>query len=281
MEWLNSILNGENGSAFQLVMITLALVVILVLLVWLFKRIAGTPARRASRNRVPRLSITDVTAVDDKRFLVLARRDNVEHLLLIGGSNDLVVETDIVRAQQGQQRGPQQGAPASREMAETPAPVAAKDEAVAASVVGAAALATTVQASAETQSPAEETTPAVETSVETVSAPETGTEPAIVPDTAEEVEISAPADDFGVLHETLETEATAAKGVEDELANALDASLPADLDAEISQQLDVALTSGELDIPTETETPPADPKEEGSNEDDMQKLLRELAAETR
>ncbi|MEL7429106.1 MAG: hypothetical protein AAFN43_03810 [Pseudomonadota bacterium] len=278
MEWLNSLLNGENGSAFQLVMITLALVVILVLLVWLFKRIAGTPARRASRNRVPRLSITDVTAVDDKRFLILARRDNVEHLLLIGGSNDLVVETDIVRTQLGQQRAQQPGTPAARDVAETAVPVAAG--VVGAAAAGAALTATTEE-SAATESPAEETTQVRETIVETASSPEADIQPATALDTAEVTEVASPADDLEVLQEALETEATAAKNVEDELTDALDASLPADLDAEISQQLDVALTSGELDIATEIETASTDSKGNGAEEDDMQKLLRELAAETR
>src|SRR5581483_1340423 len=35
--------------------------------------------------------------VDGRRRLVLVRRDNVEHLLMIGGPADLVVEPNIVR----------------------------------------------------------------------------------------------------------------------------------------------------------------------------------------
>jgi hypothetical protein len=49
------------------------------------------------RNRRARLAVMDATAVDDKRRLVLVRRDDVEHLILIGGPTDVVVETHIVR----------------------------------------------------------------------------------------------------------------------------------------------------------------------------------------
>ena len=47
--------------------------------------------------RMPRLAVIDAAAVDGRRRLVLVRRDNVEHLLMIGGPADLVVEPNIVR----------------------------------------------------------------------------------------------------------------------------------------------------------------------------------------
>jgi flagellar protein FliO/FliZ len=50
------------------------------------------------RGRQPRLALIEVTGVDARRSLVLVRRDNVEHLLMIGGPTDLVVEPNIVRA---------------------------------------------------------------------------------------------------------------------------------------------------------------------------------------
>jgi flagellar protein FliO/FliZ len=49
------------------------------------------------RTRQPRLGIVDVYDLDRQRQLILLRRDNVEHLLLIGGPNDVVIETNIVR----------------------------------------------------------------------------------------------------------------------------------------------------------------------------------------
>jgi len=45
--------------------------------------------------------VIDAAAVDGRRRLVLVRRDNVEHLLMIGGPTDIVVEPNIVRATPG------------------------------------------------------------------------------------------------------------------------------------------------------------------------------------
>jgi len=54
-----------------------------------------------NRGRMPRLAVIDAAAVDGRRRLVLVRRDNVEHLLMIGGPSDIVVEPNIVRAMPG------------------------------------------------------------------------------------------------------------------------------------------------------------------------------------
>ncbi|MCW6506474.1 flagellar biosynthetic protein FliO [Hyphomicrobiales bacterium BP6-180914] len=50
------------------------------------------------RTRQPRLGVVDAFDLDRQRQLVLVRRDNVEHLLMIGGPNDVVIEAAIVRA---------------------------------------------------------------------------------------------------------------------------------------------------------------------------------------
>ncbi|MEQ1718012.1 MAG: hypothetical protein ABL907_18895 [Hyphomicrobium sp.] len=47
-----------------------------------------------------RLEVMDHANVDGRRRLVLVRRDNVEHLIMIGGPVDVVVETGI-----GESRG--------------------------------------------------------------------------------------------------------------------------------------------------------------------------------
>jgi hypothetical protein len=66
---------------------------------WLVRRFAGgSIGGGATRGRMPRLAVIDAAAVDGRRRLVLVRRDNVEHLLIIGGPTDVVVETNIVRA---------------------------------------------------------------------------------------------------------------------------------------------------------------------------------------
>lgn len=48
-----------------------------------------------ARGRQSRLKVMDSVALDARRRLVLIRRDNVEHLLLIGGPADVIVENGL------------------------------------------------------------------------------------------------------------------------------------------------------------------------------------------
>ena len=74
---------------------------------WLVRRFANNRiGANTQRGRMPRLAVIDAAAVDGRRRLVLVRRDNVEHLLMIGGPSDIVVETNIVRAMPGRDMAP-------------------------------------------------------------------------------------------------------------------------------------------------------------------------------
>lgn len=42
-----------------------------------------------------RVSIEDITYIDSKRKLILIKRDNVEHLILISNDRELVIEEKI------------------------------------------------------------------------------------------------------------------------------------------------------------------------------------------
>jgi flagellar protein FliO/FliZ len=59
---------------------------------------AGALSSAGARGRQPRLAVVDSAPIDGRRRLVIVRRDNVEHLVMIGGPSDVVVETNIVRA---------------------------------------------------------------------------------------------------------------------------------------------------------------------------------------
>ena len=65
------------------------------LLAWAARRfgLAGRVAVRPGRRR--RTLVVEATALDAKRRLVLVRRDDVEHLILLGPASDLVVEQCI------------------------------------------------------------------------------------------------------------------------------------------------------------------------------------------
>ena len=81
--------------------LVIALLVVLVAAagaIFLVRRLgAGGRHDGAARGRVSRLAMVDSTSIIDGRKLVIVRRDNVEHLLLIGGATDVLVEGNIVR----------------------------------------------------------------------------------------------------------------------------------------------------------------------------------------
>jgi flagellar biogenesis protein FliO len=86
-----------------------AVLALIAVAAWLVRRFAGNRlGTNTNRGRMPRLAVIDAAAVDGRRRLVLVRRDNIEHLLMIGGPTDIVVEANIVRAtparEQSQQR---------------------------------------------------------------------------------------------------------------------------------------------------------------------------------
>ncbi len=51
--------------------------------------------RRVRGRKGQRLAISEYHEIDETRRLVLIRRDETEHLLLIGGAQDIVVESGI------------------------------------------------------------------------------------------------------------------------------------------------------------------------------------------
>jgi flagellar protein FliO/FliZ len=108
----------------QAVTFVFAFVAVLALIgvaAWLVRRFAGSRlGTNTSRGRMPRLAVIDAAAVDGRRRLVLVRRDNIEHLLMIGGPTDIVVESNIVRANAARDQMPQR--PAVGGGAEPPQP---------------------------------------------------------------------------------------------------------------------------------------------------------------
>jgi hypothetical protein len=98
---LRSIFGIELSSAAQFVIAGVVIFILLALFALVLRRLAGGRLRvkgqGAARARQPRLGVIDIYDLDQQRQLVLLRRDNVEHLIMIGGPNDVVVEASIVR----------------------------------------------------------------------------------------------------------------------------------------------------------------------------------------
>jgi len=86
-----------------------------LLLVYIVRLVFGRRIRApGARNRPRRLDIVDVFDLDKERQLVIVRRDNTEHLLLIGGPNDVLVEGAISRVEGMQGRAETGRAEATR-----------------------------------------------------------------------------------------------------------------------------------------------------------------------
>lgn len=75
-----------------------ALVFVLALIgvvAWIGRRMGFLGHVTMRRANTGRLGVVEAVAIDAKRRLVLVRRDGVEHLVLLGPSTELVVETGI------------------------------------------------------------------------------------------------------------------------------------------------------------------------------------------
>lgn len=77
----------------------IAVLVLIALCAWLLRRFGGRALSSVGgRGRQPRLAVIDAATVDARRKLILVRRDDVEHLVMIGGPTDVVIEQNIVHA---------------------------------------------------------------------------------------------------------------------------------------------------------------------------------------
>src|ERR1700722_4131498 len=128
MQWLNELPFADN-RVLQIGFLAACGIAALIVLAILY-RLAFAHRLRVpgGRTRQPRLGVGDAFSLDGQRQLVLIRRDNIEHLVMIGGPNDVLVESQINRAvapaRDGNQASPLLGpsAPARRTEA---APLAA------------------------------------------------------------------------------------------------------------------------------------------------------------
>jgi len=102
-EWLQSIAGPDYAVALLWTIGALVLLVVVLVIIRLIRGMTFGTFVAGGRNRKTRLAVMDAAAVDSHRRLVLVRRDDVEHLILIGGPTDVVVEQNI---RMGQTRRP-------------------------------------------------------------------------------------------------------------------------------------------------------------------------------
>jgi flagellar protein FliO/FliZ len=95
---LDSLFGAEMPLAVRFFLAFLIVLGLIGAIAWALRRFGAGRFRDSARGRQPRLAVIDHASVDGRRRLILVRRDNVEHLLMIGGPTDVVVEPNIVRA---------------------------------------------------------------------------------------------------------------------------------------------------------------------------------------
>ncbi len=93
MQFLTSLFGGSENTFVTAALALGIVLVLIVLALWVLKVSFRASNQFIRRNK--RLTIIDSINIDAKRQLIIVRRDNVEHLILTGGSTDVVVESGI------------------------------------------------------------------------------------------------------------------------------------------------------------------------------------------
>ena len=98
MQWLNEVFTGDKSVGWIAILAACGIAVLVALAIVYRLVFAHRLRVPGGRTRQPRLGLVDAFSLDGQRQLVLIRRDNVEHLVMIGGPNDVLVESQINRA---------------------------------------------------------------------------------------------------------------------------------------------------------------------------------------
>ena len=129
-EWFNSLFGEAVGTYVAFGVGLLIVILLIILLLRILRSFTGGMFGNKSQNR---LGVIEAAAVDNKRRLVLVRRDNVEHLIMIGGTSDILVESGINRAAPAprppQPQSPTKAAPPTPAPAQTATPRASAPQA--------------------------------------------------------------------------------------------------------------------------------------------------------
>lgn len=102
---MSSLFGIAMPQPYLYLLVLVGIIVSLALFGVILRRVVRTSQGiDANRGRQPRLGVVDSFEIDRQRQLLIIRRDAVEHLVLIGGASDLLIESNIVRATPSTQR---------------------------------------------------------------------------------------------------------------------------------------------------------------------------------
>ncbi len=92
--WFEDIAGPGYAGAVMWTLVALVALGVIMLIVKIVRRVSGGSFSSSGSYR-SRLAVMDAAEVDTQRRLVLVRRDEVEHLIMIGGPTDIVIEQNI------------------------------------------------------------------------------------------------------------------------------------------------------------------------------------------
>ena len=93
MQFMTALFGGTENTLLNSAFALGIVLVLIVLGLWGLKLLTNTTGKMAGSKK--RLMVVDTAQVDGKRKIILLRRDNVEHVIMTGGPEDLVIESGI------------------------------------------------------------------------------------------------------------------------------------------------------------------------------------------
>jgi|GEM_PF-3023662 len=79
----------------KLIIAALIVIALLALVIWMMRWLFNKLGKSDHPAPPSRLAVVEAANIDGHRRMVLVRRDNVEHLVMIGGSSDVLIEANI------------------------------------------------------------------------------------------------------------------------------------------------------------------------------------------
>src|SRR5262245_59280498 len=95
MQFMTALFGGTTNTLLNSAFALGIVLVLIVLGLWALKLLTKATAN-LGRDKNKRLVVVDKAMVDSKRQVVIIRRDNVEHVIMTGGPQDLVIESGVV-----------------------------------------------------------------------------------------------------------------------------------------------------------------------------------------
>lgn len=87
----------DFSTYFRFLVALVFVLALIGLLAWVARRYGLLRGAVRPRNGERRLEVIEIAPIDAKRRLLLLRRDRTEHLVLLGPTTDVVIESGIER----------------------------------------------------------------------------------------------------------------------------------------------------------------------------------------